>query len=675
MLVDVPIAIQSDQAEPQSDIIVVGTRSEQGLKIDRRTYRVRRNANTAQKNAVQLLRGVPAVTVSPNDEILLLGRPSVRIFVDGRPYPGNISRYLRTLRGSEIERIEVITNPSAQYSAEGTGGIINLVLRNRPGAGLSGSVASEVSSIGRSVSDGSVKYKRGRWTYEFEAHAAFGTSARRTLQRQRVVQAGAERIGTGFTESGNSRSKIEAPSASAKATLEIDERTKVAARVAAADERFVRTAGSTFVGLDGTPLFDQRQRVTDAVPFLNGELTFDRRGSSEGETLSASLSVFDNPNSRTRTVAAFSDGSGFLVDQKVRQTVTRGQVDWQHPMADNQILTIGSSANLVSTSQRYTFTDTRPDVALGPDALDQYQVRNHTFAGYATYQRPVGKWTVMPGLRLEWNRRQISSPGSASVAISRTNAFPTLHIARSLGRNLELTASYSKRIDRASAENLRPYPVVRDVFNIVQGNPDLADQSVDAYELNLQYNRRATAAGLTVYYRRTDDLWSTSYTVTPTGVSVSTLVNAGYSLDSGLELNLTTPITKRMKTTTSINLFYYRGPVSAFGERVYKSNFRYLTNTTLEWTGPARDKVPGDTLQLQWVHTSSNREFQLRTDAFDWLSLSYTHNLDRKFSVTGTVSYQSPTGSRLFAPLIQENSRERQPVEFRVKLLKIFGND
>src|SRR5438477_7856238 len=117
---DPPGIVQPGQSDEQSDVIeIIGTRANQALKIDRRTYGVQQNPHSAQKDAVQLLRGLPAVTITPDDDIMLLGAGDAKIFIDGRPYSGNSRQYLRTLHGSDIERIEIITNPSAQYSAEG----------------------------------------------------------------------------------------------------------------------------------------------------------------------------------------------------------------------------------------------------------------------------------------------------------------------------------------------------------------------------------------------------------------------------------------------------------------------------------------------------------------------------------------------------------------------------
>src|SRR5258708_3976866 len=146
------------------------------LKIDRRTYQVKQTPHSAQKDAVQLLRGLPAVTITPDDQILLLGSGNARIFIDGRPYSGDSRQYLRTLHGSDIERIEVITNPSAQYSAEGTAGIINFVLRHKQGEGTSGTAIAESSSRGGGYVDATVKTKHGKWTYELHTGGRIRTN-------------------------------------------------------------------------------------------------------------------------------------------------------------------------------------------------------------------------------------------------------------------------------------------------------------------------------------------------------------------------------------------------------------------------------------------------------------------------------------------------------------------
>ncbi len=172
-------ATTKDQSDDSDVIEVVGTRLDQVQKIDRRSYQVRETPHAAQQDTLQLLRGLPAVTIGQDDKINLLGSGNVTIMVDGRPIHAlDVGQYLRTLHGSDIERIEIITNPSAQYSAVGTGGIINIVLKKKQHDGVNGSASAEASSFGRGQANGSIKSKQGKWTFEIQTEGDDGRTYR-----------------------------------------------------------------------------------------------------------------------------------------------------------------------------------------------------------------------------------------------------------------------------------------------------------------------------------------------------------------------------------------------------------------------------------------------------------------------------------------------------------------
>jgi outer membrane receptor for ferrienterochelin and colicin len=213
---------------------------------------------------------------------------------------------------------------------------------------------------------------------------------------------------------------------------------------------------------------------------------------------------------------------------------------------------------------------------------------------------------------------------------------------------------------------------VQDVLTIRQGNPLLRNQATDSYEVNLHYHRNKVDAGVIIYDRETSDLWAQKYTVID-GVNVFTFVNSGNSRDRGAELDVNTPIAKRVKLSVSLNLFDERVPVDPASGPAKEDTFRYTTNSTLEWDGPDRGKVPGDIAQLQWQYSSPSRQFQLRDYPWNWLSVSYTHSFSRSLSLSGTATYQGTNRHRLIAPLVQEFYSQRTPVLFKLKLLKTFG--
>ena len=668
-----PPAISVTQpSADQSDVIeVIGQRADQALKIDRRTYRVQQTPHSQQKDAIQLLRGVPAVTVSPDDSISLLGSSSVRIFVDGRPYQGDATQYLRTLHGGDVERIEIITNPSAQYSSEGTGGIINLVLRKKKRQGLSGNVSGEASKPSGGKANGSLKYKDGKWTYELSGGLQTRTS-RSTYHKRRSVEQTAGGPATINTEDGGGPSRTNGGFASGKISYDVDPRTSVSAKITGFDSREKSINSSRFQGV--TPDFQSfsgRQRRDSSGSWLFGELAFDHKGTREGETVTASLQLGRNARQRETNHSSFSDGATLFTQRLKGFTDTTAQVDWQHPMGKGQILSLGGTWDGSTMSEDYRFESSGTALS-GFTAADRFSGHDDKLAAYLTFQQPVGDWTAMPGVRVESDRRHISSRGHPDVRISQTDLFPTLHVDHQLSKSLDLALSYSKRIDRPPLNELRPYEIVQDVLTVKRGNPHLRNQSTDAYEINLHYHRKAIDAGLIIYDRETSGLFSSDYTVV-NGVNVSMLVNAGHSRDRGAEIDVSAPIVKRLKLSATVNLFDQRMPSFGAGDRGTDERFRYTTDATIQSTGPDRGKRPGDVAQLQWIYSSAERDFELHSFAWNWLSLSYTHSFTQTLALTATANYASRTGHRLVAPLVQEYYAERRPVEFKLKLLKTFG--
>lgn len=672
---DPPAIVQPSEASDQPDVIeVVGTRTGQALKIDRRTYQVQQNPHSAQKDSVQLLRGLPAITITPDDQILLLGSGNAKIFVDGRPLSDpDALAYLRTLHGSDLERIEIITNPSAQYSAEGTGGIINFVLRKKQGEGVSGNASAEISTPAHGYVDAIVKTKHGKWTYELHAGGRLGTSTRSRYRKLRSTEALPGGTPTINTEIGGGPSRGVEGEGSAKVTYDLDPRTSVSAKILGAVADDISTDRAKFAGL--TPdfvSFTERQRFSTALSVVIGELNFDHKGSKEGETLNGSLRVVVQPSDHEANRAAFSDLAALSADKHKRFLFANGQADWQHPMGKGQILSLGGTWDYSRMSERYRFASVGTGGSLGTDASDQFLGADNKLAGYATFQQPIGGWTLMPGLRVEHDSRHVSSPGRPDVQVARTDVFPTLHIDHRLSKTLDLTLSYSKRIDRPPLNDLRPYPLVQDVLTIRLGNPRLRNQATNSYELNLHYHHSKVDAGVIIYDRETSDLWAQKYTVID-GINVFTFVNSGKSRDRGAELDVNTPIVRRVKLSASLNLFDERVPVGLASGPAKEDTFRYTMNSTLEWDGPNRGKVPGDIAQLQWQYSSPSRQFQLRDDPWNWLSLSYTHSFSRTLSLSGTATYQAANRHRLLAPLVQEFYSQRSPVVFKLKLLKTFG--
>ncbi len=671
---DPPPAIVAP-ADDESIIEVVGTRSDQAQKIDRRTYRVKDNAQAAQSDTLQLLRGLPAVVITPDDEILLLGSGSVTVLVDEKPVQGNVTQYLRTLRGSDIERIEVITNPSAQYAAQGSGGIINIVLRRNRADAVTGTASLLGSSHGRVEGNATIKAKRGKWGFEGQAQATVGRYAPSKFRTLRTVDQpdGSTTINSA---DGESTVRITNVYLSGKASYDIDPKTILALTAAGGVNGFRTTNDTDYLGLAGEfDSFSSRQRSRSRSGFRYAQLDLDRKGKTEGETLKGYVSAYTFVSDRP-SIAEFDDGGGYGLDSEERQKGVNAKVDWVRPIGTSRIFSVGTTFDHYLSDRRLRSTAFGPGGVLQFDIDDAFKTRDFSSAAYATYQMKFGKWTVMPGFRLERFDRRITSPDFPAVDILRTSLFPSFHLERPLGKKITLTASYARRIDRPNPSQLRPYLIRRGPLSFERGNPDLRDQTTDNTEINLAYRHKKLNVGLILFDRETANLWDSSFVIDADGNAISTPVNADRRSNRGAQIDVGLPVLKRVKGTASVNLFNSIVPYDTLTGTDRFSQFRYTANATLNWTGKERGKLPGDLGQVQLEYESKARTFQFRQRASISANFSFTHNLSKTLALTGSVNGigSGRSRSRLIAPSIEEryDTRTRQP-EVKLKLVKTFG--
>lgn len=674
MVAEPPPAIVTP-ADDDRIIEVVGTRSDQSQKIDRRTYRVKDNAQASQSDTLQLLRGLPAVVITPDDQILLLGSGSVTVLVDERPVQGDVTQYLRTLRGSDIERIEVITNPSAQYAAQGSGGIINIVLRRNRADGVTGSASLLASSQGRGEGSATVKAKRGKWSVEVQAQATVGRFAPTKIRTLRTVEqpGGSTSINSATSDRSSRFANVYL---SGKASYDLNPRTTLSLTATGGSTVFKSRSDTDYLGLTGDfDSFTANQRSRDRSSFRFGRLDFDHKGKVDGETLKANVSAYAF-GTHPLTIGQYDNGGGYSLDSLARQKGISSKVDWVHPVGKSRILSLGAQIDYGAQSRSFESTDLSAGGVLQFANADAFKTRDSTSAAYATYQLKLGKWTVMPGARLERFDRTITSPGRPSVAIHRTALFPSFHLDRPLGKKATMTVSYARRIDRPDPSRLRPYLTRRGPLTFERGNPGLRDQTTDSYELNLHYRHKKLDLGVILYDRETADLWDSSYVIDADGNSISTPVNVGHKSNRGAQIDLSLPLLRRVKGTASVNLFNSIVPYDTLSGTSRFSQFRYTANATLNWQGKDRAKRPGDIGQLQLEYDSPSRMFQFRSSASISANLSFTHNLSKTLAITASVNGigSGRSRSRLVAPSIQEryDVRTRQP-EVKLKLVKTFG--
>jgi outer membrane receptor for ferrienterochelin and colicin len=447
-----PAAAKTDQNQ---DIVVVAP-AEESSSIDRTTYVVRDTPESRSASTLDLLTHVPFVEVTPNGQVRLLGTAGVTILIDGKKV-ADPATMLRNLQGSQIAKIEVITNPSAQFSAQGTGGIINIITRRAAAPGVGGSVTASGDSFGGVELKASPTWAHGRLSLSGSLDLNHGGTAtnRNDDERYRIGPGGAlvpvviTRAVNRYDGDGGSGNLVISYKPTTKQTISL---------TGFAVGGHTRSSGTADIDFGSAPADSFRQVSHGTSRYNLEDITADyrREGSREGETLTASAKYYGydwRSDDGFLTGDGVGAASGFESRSDAHHSALTFKLDYVRPFSKRR-LSVGGSLEQVRDDV-FAREDGEP-VPGGPPLAISSRVRGSWIeeGAYVTYQAQLLGGIVMPGLRLEGRRYSLANP--AVSRLDRHDLFPTLHFERKLGKALTGDLSYSRRVQWPDIESLDP---------------------------------------------------------------------------------------------------------------------------------------------------------------------------------------------------------------------------
>ena len=532
------------------EVVVTGTAPPVRTSIDRQSYSVANDLQATSGSISDALRNVPSVEVDPQGNVALRGDPNVTIYVDGKPsgqFRGeNKAQALQSLPAGSIDRVEVITNPSAAFNPEGTAGIINLITKKTARPGVSGGVSVNVGSAGRQNGSANGTYRAGKLTLSGNAFARHESQK----QQFRSVRTFADPLGGGLVEEqrqvdGSGRFNI--AGAHAGVDYDPDAKTRIGVELnytgfnfqAAQPERVVQTGanGATRLAYQAPAGFNQDRNNLETT------LTY-RRKMGEGHEFSISVvnELADDGRDRAvmRTFEVPATPSTFD-DPVNRNYLRRVQVkaDYSTPLPGEVKLKLGYEFDGDDNDYRLVYGRSVGGAPLFLDATrsNMFRFNQQIHAVYGTYERPIGKFTALAGLRVEATQIDLDQ---VTQAIRSTNDYvrfyPSLHVGYELSEHQRLSGSYSHRVQRPQPQDYSPFRVFVDIRNVYQGNPDLKPQQSDSFELGYQYRKQGTIYLATGYYRRGHDAVNDVFRDLGSGVILQTRANIGSFQTAGVEL-------------------------------------------------------------------------------------------------------------------------------------------
>jgi ferric enterobactin receptor len=502
------------------EVEVMTSKGEIQMTLDKKTYNVGKDISSTGGTASDILANVPSVEVGQEGAISLRGNSGVQILIDGKPsaMAGKNGVGLRQLSGSLIEKIEVITNPSAKYEAEGTAGIINIVLKKEKKAGVNGSV--NVTGGYRDIYgvSANLNYRKNRFNFftniglDYRKNHGYGnlyqeiqdsTLSIMDFERDHVLGGlwGNARLGVDYYFNDNN---ILTTAVNYQEGQDRDE---------------INMVYRDYLGDSSNPIGISTRDDNTIKDETNLEysLTYTRKLGKKGHELVADVrfqnvgkfdeseligKYFDpefNPNGLEDLVQRSSD------DEGERRLITK--LDYTFPISKTEKLEIGYQGSFRNIKNNFLVEELiNNEWKTLPNVSNDFKYDENIYGVYGTYKNKKGKFGYQLGVRMEYTdvvtvlvKTNIENPRDYF------NLFPSASLTYNMKDGNALKLSYSRRVRRPTYNDLSPFFTYNDPRNQFAGNPDLKPEFTDSYELShVKYWEKGSLSSAIFYRYRTD---------------------------------------------------------------------------------------------------------------------------------------------------------------------------
>lgn len=560
-------------AENLEAIEVVAEKEHIEFQIDKRVVNVSQDVMAQGGTAVTALENTPSVQVDIEGNVSLRGSSSFTVLVDGRPSVLSGSDALQQIPASNIDRIEIITNPSARYDPDGVAGIINVILKQQKMQGINGIVNLSVGTKDKYSGDFLLNYRTGKVNiFGGVDYRDYNFGGGRESQQEMFLP-----DTTRFLSSIGDRSmKRGGYSVRAGADYFVTDQTTISFIGQLGKFEFQRNLTSNQSDFT-VPASETDYRRTISLASRESDyyrltLNFQHNIDELGQKIEAMAYYSQREGLSYNDQHEYETGENWIVDDidpyRIRTDETgddsevRFKVDYTKPFNDNAKFEAGYQGRIDNDIEDYRFKnwdEFAEEWIEDPDFSNSMDFHRSIHSVYGMYASKFGNLGYQLGLRGEYTYREISNmQGVESSVIDRMDYFPTVHISNTFQNNDQVQVSYTRRINRPRGWSLDPFTMYIDAFSRRQGNPNLKPEYTDSYEAAYQKRIWNSLISLEGYYRVTTDLITRIRTLESDGIFLYTFdnVNKDYSLGSELMIN-TTPV-KWLELNLSGNLFHYR---------------------------------------------------------------------------------------------------------------------
>jgi hypothetical protein len=676
------------------EVEVTAEKSTVQMSIDKRSYNVDKDLSVRGGTAVDVMKNVPGVTVDAEGNAQLRNQ-SPMIYVDGRPT--NLT--LQQIPADQIERIEVITNPSVKYDASATGGILNIIMKKNLKPGYNGMAMAYVGTGDRYGGMLNLNVKEGKWN--FSAMYSYNQAINITKGYTKRTQLDSSQKTLGyFNQDNHTTMKNLFNFGRLGIDYNITNRNTISLNGMIVAGQFRTSDMQTFHVLDKNSeerLFGDRINEQHAAfQSYNGQLQFKHTYPKAGKELTTDLNYNYVTSGNGYLFSTYTHPDSLSIPNTYQKNVGGSnanqftyQLDYVNPITDTKKFEAGVKAyykNSVSTTDASNATATQDFYTKDSIMSNRYVIDDMINAAYVNYNDKTF-WDIsyQAGLRFEHSyykgniidkKQSFSYNYPTSPDDILKSLFPGIYLSKKFNTNNEWQLNFSRKIQRPNFFQLMPFVMFADRQNYRIGNPQLKPEFRNIAELN--YNRTLSKGSYlgSVYFRYEEQpITDVAYpSLGDPTVLVNTTINGKNNIRYGMEHTFKYTLFKNLDATLNANIFYIymKGLIVPTEPEVKAEGYAFNAKAILSYRFPKQL-----TVQVNGNYESPRILLLGATIPVYSFDVSVNKMFGTKWVINATLSdvlNSRRMGAHYETPYyLQDLSRRRESRYVRLSVTYIFG--
>ncbi len=639
----------STSSQSLEEVQITAEKSLMELSVDKKVFNVEKNLTSSGGSALDAMKNVPSLSVDVDGDIVLRGKEAT-VLIDGKPatlLAGDVGTALQSLPASSIQSVEVITNPSAKYDAQGMAGIINIITKKDNRFGINGSLSAGAGTRDKYNGSLALNARNEKWNFFLNSNYRRNRNYQRTSNERRLADGALtsasyednlRTFGGWFNTLGaeyqiNSKNTVSLTQNVNSMLWGHDGDTRYTYnRGDIVDSSTVRSSSNLGSPLSSSTALDFKHKGKKPAQEVTANITFAKTWVTRNqEFFSSRYDALSQPMGGTVTQRAPGSGSN---------TSLNSQADFTTPFA-------GKDGRLDAgwKSQLYWFQSNnnatidsgngpRPDATLQND----YDYNQQVHAAYMSYRNQAGNFGYQAGLRLEYSRYEGTSSllkDGASYSNEFLNLFPSAYLSYKLPADQSVYLSYTRRTDRPSFFQMMPYIDVSNPMDTGSGNPALVPEFIHNTELN--YSKQFSKGHMVIaslYYQYTQNLIDRIKTFYPDGTSFTRPQNLNKGITYGVELTARANILPIWNATLNFNFFKNEIYGATATSSLNNNGSSWFTKLNTDLRLPYNFSV-----QVSGNYEAPKVAAQGRVEEVYWLDVAFRKNLlKNKASIVLNIS-------------------------------------